>query len=250
MGVCDFELLNSFTLESAKKALRQYTGGRGSWSSQYDIYFNSTQVLANPGDRLVKLLDIVRLDGWGMNRKGQCTHIISAIGSGKISNKELEYFWRTVYSLPDVTLRDLPDVNCTILTRIEGSFDEIRKVLGGWQSSAGTLCFLTKVILMFNWGQSPAFDTRIRSVLKVNNLVGNKDLVRALVEIGVWIRNFESRNGILLDNLATKEMMKQKNTNSLSPLPLGRSFDMMLFPLDEKKKGKNHTSGNCIRAKQ
>ncbi len=243
MGVCNFELLNSFTLESAKKAFRQYTSLKGFWSSQYDIYFNSTQISANPSDRLIKLLDIVRLDGWGMNRKGQCAHIISGIGSGKIAIKELEYFWRTVDSLPDVTLRDLPDVNCTILTRIEGSFDEIRRVLGGWHSSSDTLCFLTKVILMFNWGQSPAFDTRIRSVLKVNNFIGNKDLVRALVEIGVWIRNFESRNGILLDNLVTKEMIKQKNTNSLSPLPLGRSFDMMLFPLGGQKKGKNHTTG-------
>ena len=84
---------------------------------------------------------------------------------------------------------------------------------------------------MFNWGQSPAFDTRIRNVLNVKNNISNKKLVEALIEIGIWIQNFESKYEIQLDKLATYEMNSQKSLESLNPLPLGRSFDMMLFLL-------------------
>jgi len=84
---------------------------------------------------------------------------------------------------------------------------------------------------MFNWGQSPAFDTRIRNVLNVKNNISNKNLVEALIEIGIWIQNFESKHEIQLNKLATDEMNSQKSLESLNPLPLGRSFDMMLFLL-------------------
>jgi hypothetical protein len=60
--------------------------------------------------------------------------------------------------------------------------------------------------------------------------MSNAALVAALVEIGVWIKDFESQHGICLDQLATSEM-RQAGIKSLSPLPLGRSFDMLLFSL-------------------
>lgn len=46
-----------------------------------------------------------------------------------------------------------------------------------------------------------------------------------------WIQNFESKHEIQLNKLATDEMNSQKSLESLNPLPLGRSFDMMLFLL-------------------
>ena len=83
---------------------------------------------------------------------------------------------------------------------------------------------------MFNWGQSPAFDSRIRSVLTLPSDMSSSLLVAAFVEIGAWIKDFESQHGIRLDQLATSEM-RQAGIESLSPLPLGRSFDMLLFSL-------------------
>jgi len=225
MNVCNFDSLNSMTLECAKKSIRKVIAD-ATGVFQYDSYFRTTREIARADDRLIKLLNIV--SGWSMNRNRQCTTIIEKIADKKISIAELESFWKTVDTLPNIELRDLPNSGREQLRQIEMAFDEIRKTLRGWHSSSDSLCFLTKVILMFNWGQSPAFDKRIRSVLKMKNNITNKDLVTALVEIGYWIQRFESKHGVKLDTLATNEM-----NGSNRPLPLGRSFDMMLFYLEE-----------------
>lgn len=227
MSVCDFTVLRNLTLKDAKDSIRRYSHQNGRWLHQFDIFFGTTRATAQVNERMVKLLTVVRGSGWNMNRQGQCTNIIEDIEKKRISKEELEHFWKTVDALSIMKLRDLPDADCI---PIEKSFDYIRSALRGWHSSSGSLCFMTKVILMFNWGQSPAFDTRIRSLLKLRNNMSNKELVTALVEIGTWIRNFESQNGIMLDKLATDEM-RRVTMNSLSTLPLGRSFDMLLFSL-------------------
>jgi hypothetical protein len=177
------------------------------------------------------LLETVRGSGWGMNRKGQCAHISDEIKSGRILKEKIESFWNKVDLLNKVRLRDLPNANQEQLKGIEVTFDNIRTTLREWHSSSDSLCFLTKVVLMFNWGESPAFDTRIRDVLKVKNNISSKDLVTTLMKIGVWIQKFESKYDIHLDELATNEMNSLDKFRELKPLPLGRSFDMMLFSL-------------------
>lgn len=230
MSVCDFGLLHDLTLEDVKTSIKRYSSQYRPWLSQYDTFFGTTRSTATSDKRMVELLTIVRGSGWNMNRQGQCTHIIEEIQAERISREELECFWNTVDSLHSYVLRDMPDATIMLLRQIETSFDKIRKTLRGWHSSSDSLCFLTKVILMFNWGQSPAFDSRIRSILKLRCGMSNAALVAALVEIGVWIKDFESQHGICLDQLATSEM-RQAGIESLSPLPLGRSFDMLLFSL-------------------
>lgn len=230
MSVCDLRRLNTLTLDSARNSIRQYCLLPGPWLHQYDRYFETTRT-AQPEIRLLELLETVRGSGWGMNRKGQCAHISDEIKSGRISKEKIESFWDKVDLLNKVKLRDLPNANQQQLRLIEVTFDDIRTTLRKWHSSADSLCFLTKVVLMFNWGESPAFDTRIRDVLKVRNNISSKDLVTALREIGVWIQKFESKYGIQLDELATNEMNSLDQFMELKPLPLGRSFDMMLFSL-------------------
>ena len=230
MSVCNFRRLNTLTLDSARNSIRQYCLLPGPWLYQYDRFFKTTRT-AQPDIRLRELLETVRGSGWGMNRKSQCAHISKEIIEGNISKGEIDNFWNTVDLLQDIQLRDLPTANYSKLRQVELTFDNIRKSLRKWHSSADSLCFLTKVILMFNWGQSPAFDTRIRKVLNVQNNISNKDLVTALQEIGDWIQKFESKHTVLLDELATVEMVSLNQYNELKPLPLGRSFDMMLFSL-------------------
>lgn len=230
MSVCDFRVLKNLTLKDAKDSIRRYSSLNGPWLHQFDTFFRTTRQTATPDERMIKLLTVVRGSGWNMNRQGQCAHIIEAIETGRISKKELNHFWATVDALPNVDLRNLPHIDRMLLRQIVTSFRNIRRTLHVWQSSSDSLCFVTKVILMFNWGQSPAFDSRIRSKMKLRNDMSNEDLVTALVEIGTWIQDFESQYGILLDKLATDEM-RLVSRDSLSPLPLGRSFDMMLFSL-------------------
>lgn len=237
MSVCSFESINNLTLESAKKSLRTYCQNGVSGLIQYDKYYRTSRETAKADIRILALLELVRYGGWNMNRNGQCAHIIHEIKTGSISIDELERFWEVVDSLPNITLRDLPNTSREDIKQIELSFDVIRKKLRGWHSSADSLCFLTKVILMFNWGQAPAFDTRIREVLKVRNNLTSKDLIIALTEIGAWIRSFESKYDVRLDKLATEEMYMHANTNALNPLPLGRSFDMLVYFNNGKLKG-------------
>ncbi len=237
MSVCNFESINNLTLESAKKSLRTYCLNGEDGLKQFDDYFRTYRETAKADVRLLALLELVRYGGWNMNRNGQCAHIINEIKTGTITIKELERFWEIVDSLQNITLRDLPNLSREDIKQLELSFNEIRKKLRSWHSSADSLCFLTKVILMFNWGQAPAFDTRIREVLKVRNNLTSKDLIIALTEIGAWIRNFESKHGVSLDKLATEEMHMHANMKLLSPLPLGRSFDMLVYFNNGKLKG-------------
>lgn len=230
MSICNFRALNNLTLNDAKDSIKRYSSLNGPWINQFDTFFRTTRAAATPEQRMIKLLTVVRGSGWNMNRQGQCAHIIEAIEAGRISREELNHFWTIVDALPNVDLRNLPQVDRIFLRQIVTSFQSIRRTLRVWHPSSDSLCFMTKVILMFNWGQSPAFDTRIRSVMKLRIDMSSEDLVMALVEIGTWIQDFESQHDILLDELAT-DQMRLVGRDSLSQLPLGRSFDMMLFSL-------------------
>lgn len=230
MAVCDFEDLQKITLKEVEASIIRYTSQNGPWLGQFDTFYGITRPTATPEDRITKLLDIVRGSGWNMNRQGQCAHIIQSVKAETISKVQLQDFWKMVDNLRYLNLRDLPGVAPVVLKQIEASVDNIRRTICGWHSCAGTVCFVTKVILMFNWGQSPAFDSRIRSVLKLGHYMSTDKLVQALVEIGSWIRNFEFDNEVLLDEFST-DVMNRACGKSLRPLPLGRSFDMLLFSL-------------------
>ena len=165
-----------------------------------------------------------------MNRQGQCTTMIEKIRNNIISNKDLKDFWYLVDNLPALKLRDLPYIDHTIFNQLVDSFENIHNILSGWHQSAGTVCFLTKVILIFNWGQTPAFDTRIREVLGINGNITDIELVQSLVEIGTWICDFEDKYNIRIDEVAT-EVIRSAYRNNLYALPLGRSVDIILFSL-------------------
>ncbi len=64
--------------------------------------------------------------------------------------------------------------------------------------------------------------------LKPSSLHFHRELAQSLVEIGSWIRYFESRFGRNFDHFAT-DVMRKASGLELKPLPSGRSFDMMLF---------------------
>jgi hypothetical protein len=61
------------------------------------------------------------------------------------------------------------------------------------------------------------------------NDLSNAELVAALIEMGIWIQDFESLNNVMLDELVTNEIRRVDVL--LQPVPLGRSFDMLLFSL-------------------
>lgn len=228
MGICDFSSLKDISLREIEDSITRYCRLSGPWLSQFDSFYWGTR-LAGGRERLTQLLEIVRGSGWNMNRQGQCSRITQSIKTGSISRRDLEYFWSIVDDLPGIRLSDLPNLSEGKKERIAASIDRIRKTLSSWHQSAGTACFLTKVILMFNWGQTPAFDTRVRSVLKLGSNISTSDLMEVLVEIGVWIEEFEAGTGLLLDDFSTK--IVNKHREDLHPLPLGRSFDMLLFSL-------------------
>jgi len=237
MSLCNFSELDNVTLEAARESIRRYAQKNGLWVRQFNMFFQSIRKIASPEKRTVVLLSIVRDNGWNMNRRGQCAHILEEVSSERISRGSLEAFWGIVDDLPNVTLRDLPSVSRPLLEQLEASLGSIRKTLRSWHPSSDTLCFLTKVVLMFNWGQSPAFDTRVRSALKLPNDLSTEELVEALIEMGVWICDFESRNGVMLDQLATSEI-RETNEASLGQLPLGRGLDMLLFSMDRPRQQK------------
>jgi len=230
MAVCDFEALQKITLKEVEASIIRYTSQNGPWLGQFDTFYGMTRSTATPEARITELLDIVRGSGWNMNRQGQCAHIIQSVKAETISKVKLQDFWKMVDNLPDLNLRDLPGAAPVVLKQIEALVDNIRRTICGWHSCAGTVCFVTKVILMFNWGQSPAFDSRVRAVLKLGHYMSTDKLVQALAEIGSWIRNFEFDNEVLLDEFSTN-VMNRTCGRSLRPLPLGRSFDMLLFSL-------------------
>lgn len=233
MRICNFTALCNLTLKGAQECIRRYSRQNGLWIHQFDTFFGTIRTTATPEKRIMVLLSIVRDNGWNMNRKGQCAHIIEKVTTEQIFKEELDAFWKTIDSLPKVSLRGLPAAPPKLLKQLETSFGSVRKTLQRWHRSSNTLCFLTKVVLMFNWGESPAFDSRVQSTLKLPNDLSNEELVEALVEMGVWILDFESRNNIMLDELATNEM-RQADESSLGQLPLGRGLDMLLFSLSQQ----------------
>jgi hypothetical protein len=233
MPVIDFQCLNQIDLQIARQSIARYCSEAGAWFNQFDNFFNNVRVNAPPDKRMTELLEIVRCDGWNMSRRGQCTGITKYIDTGKISDDQLIQFWAELDNFFNIDLRKLPCLDKDSSAQLTNSIKNIRIELENWHSNAGTVCFLTKVILMFNWGQSPAYDTRIRKILKINNNITDSQLVQSLKEIGTWLRYFEVQYGVSLDQLATEVMRLTFKDPSLNQLPLGRSFDMMLFHLPD-----------------
>lgn len=230
MAVCNLKSLENLTLKDIEHSIVRYCGEQ-IWIRQFNKYFWETRINTPPRKRTIELLNIVRGSGWNMNRQGQCAHITQSINSGLIPEARLRNFWEAVDALANSELRDLPLTDPDILQRAEASINSIRRTLNEWHPSAGTICFLTKVILMFNWGQTPAFDTRIRTVLQCKyNDMSTNELLRSLVKIGSWIVSFEKENEVQLDDFSTRIMNRELGL-SLRTLPVGRSFDMLLFSL-------------------
>jgi hypothetical protein len=232
MPVISFEILDELNLETVTKSIARYSTLNGPWLNQFDNFYNNTRLHATPVRRMNDLLNIVRYNGWNMNRQGQCTSILKDIRNGKISDDQLRQLWDLVDRLPKESLSALPCADNSVIDLLITSFKEIREILSDWHSSARSVCFLTKVILMFNWGHTPAYDTRIRKVLGLNSSISDRELTDSLIEIGIWLRYFESRFGIIFENFST-DVMRKASGLELKPLPSGRGFDMMLFSFQD-----------------
>ena len=228
MPVIRLEKLNQLNLDIAAKSIANYSTQNGPWLTQFDKFYNNTRVHASPVQRMNDLLNIVRYDGWNMNRQGQCAGILKKIRTGIISDAQLKHFWGLVDNLPNVSLCKLPLTDNSAIDLLIKSFTKLRETLSGWHSSAGSICFLTKVVLMFNWGNTPAYDTRIRKILGVKSSISDRELIESLVEIGTWLRNFERRFEINFEQFST-DVMREASRPELNLLPSGRGFDMMLF---------------------
>lgn len=230
MPVISFRILNNINLETAAESISRYSALNGPWLNQFDNFYNNTRLHAPAVQRMNELLNIVRYDGWNMNRQGQCASIMGDIQTEEITIDQLNHFWGLVDTLPNRDLCSLACADNATLEQLTNSITEIRGILRNWHPSAGSVCFLTKVILMFNWGHTPAYDTRIRRILEVGNNISDVEFVQSLKEIGIWIRYFETRFGIDYNNFATNVMLQECGLE-LNLLPSGRSFDMMLFSL-------------------
>ena len=231
MSVVSFKILNDLDLEMASKSIAKYGTQNGPWLSQFDYFYNNRRLHASPVQRMNDLLNIVRYDGWNMNRQGQCASILKDIHTGIITNDRLSNFWDLIDKLPKVSLCELPCADNSIIDLLTNSFAELRKILRSWHSSAGTVCFLTKVVLMFNWGHTPAYDTRIRKILDVDSAISDQELTESLVEIGIWLRYFERRFNIDFEKFST-DVMRKASGLELKSIPSGRGFDMMLFSFE------------------
>ncbi len=230
MPVISFRILNNINLETAAESIAHYSALNGPWLNQFDNFYNNTRLHAPAALRMNELLNIVRYDGWNMNRQGQCASIMGDIQAEEITIDQLNHFWVLVDTLPNIDLCSLACADNATLELLTNSITEIREILRNWHPSAGSICFLTKVILMFNWGHTPAYDTRIRRILEVDNHISDEEFVQSLKEIGIWIRYFGTRFGIDFNDFATN-VMQQEGGLELNLLPSGRSFDMMLFSL-------------------
>jgi len=228
MSVISFEILNELNLETASKSIASYSTLNGPWLNQFDKFYNNTRIHASPVQRMNDLLNIVRYNGWNMNRQGQCAGILKDIRTGIITDAQLRHFWGLVDNLPSVSLCELPCADNSVIDLLMSSFTKLREILSAWHSSAGSVCFLTKVVLMFNWGHTPAYDTRIRKILGVDSSLSDRELTDSLVEVGIWLRYFERRFGIDFEKFST-DVMRKASGLELKPLPSGRGFDMMLF---------------------
>jgi len=165
MSVCDFTRVDRFLRRhSVADALQGYLTGNRSWVRQYTNYW-STLRIADPAQRMNELLGIVRYNGWNMNRQGQCATIENGISGGVIGRDQLAAFWRSVDGLSRYQLREMAGYSPNELAQVNGTLRGLLQTLCEWHRSAGTITFLSKVILMFNWGQTPALDSRVRGVL-------------------------------------------------------------------------------------
>lgn len=228
MSVISFDTLNKLNLETAGKSIASYSTLNGPWLNQFDKFYNNTRIHASPAQRMTDLLNIVRYNGWNMNRQRQCTSILNDIRTGIITDDQLSHFWRLVDNLPNVSLCTLSSADNSVIALLMSTFRSLREVLSRWHSSAASVCFLTKVVLMFNWGHTPAYDTRIRKILGVDAFISDRELTNSLVEIGTWLRNFERCFNIDFEQFST-DVMRKASGLELKPLPSGRGFDMMLF---------------------
>jgi hypothetical protein len=230
MSVCDFTKVDRFLKRhSVADALQGYLTGNRSWVREYTDYWNIWR-LADPVQRMNKLLRIVRYNGWNMNRRRQCETIENGISGGEIGRDQLAAFWISVDGLSRYRLREMPAYSPDQLAQMKGTLDRLLETLCEWHRSAGTITFLSKVILMFNWGQTPALDSRVRDVLGLRAQPPVSKYVDILKDLGGWVTQYERSEGVRLDQQVTDYMVAQLD-EPLGEIPIGRALDMVFFPL-------------------
>ncbi len=205
--------------------IRIYAQGHQNWCRHYDNYYHDIRSSSDPVNRTLEILNVVRANGWSMNRQGQCQSITEKIHSEVITYSELEHFWNLVDSLSAYTLRNLPPDLMEVIIKLRSQLYE-------WHNSAATVCFTTKAILMFNTSFSPAFDTKIRKALSISAPdIDSVDLSFAFHKISNWLVEFENTHDVRIEDLASSAL--KSVYPSMRDIPSGRAFDMMTFGLME-----------------
>jgi hypothetical protein len=129
MSLISFEKLHQINLETAAKSIATYSAVYGPWLKQFDNFYNNIRLNALPAQRMNDLLNIVRYNGWNMNRQGQCASILKDIQTKKISRDQLNCFWSLVDKLSNISLCQLSSADNSIFDLLIDSFTRIRGIL-------------------------------------------------------------------------------------------------------------------------
>lgn len=162
-----------------------------------------------------------------MNRHGQCGDVIKKTRDGRISEPDITKLFDLLDSLLGFELRKLHQMSTGEATVLCRNIQNIREHIASWNQSMRTICFLTKPILMFNWGETPALDRRVRSSIGVsNNDLTTDKYVAILQKFSRRLLDIERQVG-LLENIVKDELGRYGLR--VRDLPIGRAVDMVCF---------------------
>lgn len=222
------ECPNIIKREDVQKRVSNYIRYHRKWVIDFENFWKCRFRLT-PIKRLENLLKIVTINGWNMNRHNQCTFIKRKIQTNTITNDEIKEFWKILDDLNGINIRDLSESSKYYennKNKLVANIKDIIKILKNWNQRVDTITFVTKPILMFNWGQSPAFDKKVREQLKMRRYRYNaEEIFECLSNLGTWINNSEKENQFNLDETVSEVLSK----NKFSTVPTGRALDMILF---------------------
>jgi hypothetical protein len=196
------------------------------WVDQFDKYWNDTRVDLPNREKLINLLELVSGSGWNMNRNRRCDDVIKKIRDGRISEPDITKLFDLLDSLLGFELRKLHQMSTGEATVLCRNIQNIREHIASWNQSMRTICFLTKPILMFNWGETPALDSRVRSCIGVSNDLATDKYVAILQKVSRGLLDIERQVG-LLENIVKDELGRYGLR--VRDLPIGRAVDMVCF---------------------
>lgn len=198
------------------------------WIRDYDRVYHDFGPSSgrSAAERLAEFADVARQHGWGMNRKGQCVTIRASLRTtaGTVPAE------RILAAADDIRTELRPMEKPCDVALLTARIAVIQQELGRLHQSADTNCFVTKVVLMFGTGQSPAFDGRVARKLDIRTVrMTAAELSGWLIRLGEQARESSDACGSPLAQLVTNAVRAKLPTLSIREVPPGRAVDMLLF---------------------